>query len=147
MLTLICAVDRCAVGQGDHTGGSSSRVAAHGVVGVTVGCQMLVIKPFYIPESVICHSHFGKEAFNSHVVGHEIDARPIQPLRHNWNVLEAMHKVFRDIFLELKAVGYLTSAEVVAKLLVQKVIRISNYLSGNDIMSTHELAEGYTRPI
>lgn len=34
-----------------------------------------------------------------------------------------------------------------ANILVQQAIRISNDLYGNDVMSAHEMAKGYTKPV
>lgn len=75
-----------------------------------------------------------------------INGKPIPPRRHMKNVLESKHRVIRDIYLRLRAdcTEYTKDKNM---LLVDKAFRISNDLYGNDMMSSHELAKGYTRPI
>lgn len=68
------------------------------------------------------------------------------PRRHNKNILESKHGVIREIFLRLKNENS-NAAYTTDFLLVQQSFRISNDLYGNDELSAHELAKGYTRPV
>ena len=51
----------------------------------------------------------------------------------------------RDIFLRL--LENENNEDTMPQLIVQEALRISNDLYGNDVMSSHELAKGYTHPI
>ena len=76
-----------------------------------------------------------------------IEARPIPPLRHNKNILESKHRITRNVFLRLPSAAQACDSSPDTSVLVLQSIRISNDLYGNDVMSAHELAKGYTRPL
>lgn len=47
----------------------------------------------------------------------------------------------------MNANGKDNNGELPSSVLVQQVFRISNDLYGNEVLSAHELAKGYTRPV
>ena len=108
--------------------------------------ESLCITPFRVPEDVLFDPAFDNTDFKDCLTSHGINARPIPPRRHNKNVLESKHKIFRDVYLRLKAENEPATKEH-DRLLVQQAIRITNDLYGTDFCSANELAKGYTRPI
>ena len=101
------------------------------------------ISPFWAPEAIQFDQAFDNAKFQDYLQLYDITPRPIPARRHNKNVLESKHRVIRDIFLRLSDHQENTNEG----LLIQQAIRISNDLYGNDVLSAHELAKGYTRPI
>lgn len=101
------------------------------------------ISPFWAPESIQCDQAFDNSKFKSYLSIYDISPRPIPARRHNKNVLESKHRILRDMFLRLSA----HSPEISESLIVQQTFRIANDLYGNDVLSSSELAKGYTRPI
>lgn len=64
------------------------------------------------------------------------------PRRHEKNPIEPKHGLIRSIFLRLRLVD--TSEH--ASILSLQAARISNNLYGNDLVSSFELAMGFTHP-
>jgi len=110
--------------------------------------ESLWISAFWEPKAVQFDQAFDNSIFKTYLEKHNIEARPIPARRHNKNVLESKHKVIRDVFLRLvENYGDDTKENEFPSLIVQEALRICNDLYGNDVMSAHELAKGYTRPI
>ena len=58
-------------------------------------------------------------------------------------MFESNHLVLRGIFLRIQSASPLEDP----RLLISKMFRVSIDLYGNNVASSHELANGYTRPI
>ncbi len=101
------------------------------------------ISHFWAPESMQFDQAFDNSEFKRYFSSYDIECRPIPARRHNKNALESKHRIIRDILLLLNY--YINEKE--HPLLVQQALRISNDLYGNDVISSHELAKDYTRPI
>lgn len=101
------------------------------------------ISQFWEPEEVQFDQAFDNTPFKDYLKMYGINPRPVPARRHNKNVIESKHKIMRDIFLKLS----FEKPEELGALFVQQAIRITNDLYGNDIMSSNELAKGYTRPV
>lgn len=61
----------------------------------------------------------------------------IPPKRYNKNVQNSKHRIITDIYICLKMQS--ENSTTSDCLLEQRSLRISNYLYGNDVMSTKEL--------
>eukprot|EP00171_Calliarthron_tuberculosum_P022021 IDg22021t1 len=103
------------------------------------------ISQFWIPETVLADKAFDNDMFKSFTSKYGIKLKILPPRRHSKNVIESKHKVIRDIYLRLKAENE-AEEEMADQLFVQQALRISNDLYGNDVMSAHELAKGFSRP-
>jgi len=113
-----------------------------------INFESLWISPFWEPKAVQFDQAFDNSIFKNYLLKHDIEGRPIPARRHNKNVLESKHRVIRDVFLRLMEDNDGDINEnAPPELIVQESLRICNDLYGNDVMSSHELAKGYTRPI
>ena len=101
------------------------------------------IAQFWSPHTVVGDKAYDCEECLSYRSGFGSKFRLVPRQRHNKNPMESKHKVIRDIFIRLKSANQDKSSS----LLAQQAIRISNDLYGNDVVSAHELAKGYTRPV
>ena len=101
------------------------------------------ISPLCAPSYIQFDQAFDSNEFKTFLSLHDINAKPIPPRYHNRNVIESKHKINRDTFLRIKS----NNEELSEKLTAQQAIRISNCLYGDDVCSSHELANGFTRPV
>lgn len=101
------------------------------------------ITAFWCPETILYDPAFHNSEFEDYVKALDIPIFPLPSRRHNINVLESKHRIIRDVYLRLKHANGSKPHPV----LVVEAIRISNDLYGNDVMSAHELAKRYTRPL
>eukprot|EP00171_Calliarthron_tuberculosum_P001315 IDg1315t1 len=104
------------------------------------------ISAFWTPDQCLFDQAFNNDIFKNYLLKLNISPRAIPSRRHNKNVLESKHRIIRDIYIRLKH-QYGNDSDNLASVLVQRALRISNDLYGNDVMSANELAKGYTRPI
>ena len=104
------------------------------------------ISAFWAPDTVLYDRAFNTNVFKSYLSDLWCEMKPIPPRRHNKNVLESKHRIIRDVYLRLKD-GQKDQHTPNESLFVQQALRISNNLYGNEVMSAHELAKGYTYPI
>ena len=134
-----------------HIMDSYSRYSAGSVVSSTTMGEAIPIfdahwiSAFWAPDTVLYDRAFNTNMFKSYLSDLGSEMRPIPPRRHNKNVLEYKHRIIRDVYLRLKDTkkDQDTPNE---SLFVQQALRIST-LYGNEVMSAHELAKGYTYPI
>lgn len=101
---------------------------------------------FWIPTVLVFDPAFKTELFGKFMEKCGIDYRPLPPRRHGKNVIEPKHRIIREIYLRLNAESS-NDPTVTGNVLVQQAIRISNDLFGNDVLSAHEMAKGYTKPV
>jgi len=104
------------------------------------------LSQFWEPEVVAFDQAFNSDIFLKFLGKYGIEARPLPSRRHNKNVLESKHRIIRDVYIRLKADAE-GDPTLSGRTLVQQALRISNDLYGNDVMSSQELAKGYTRPV
>ncbi|CAN8074685.1 unnamed protein product [Agarophyton chilense] len=104
------------------------------------------ILPFGPPGKVFYDPAFKTVELKKYLSGYGIDTKSLHLRRRNKNVIESNHRIIRDIYLRLKHSNS-TMDILNPSLLVQQSLYISNELNGNNLMSAHELAKGYTRPL
>ena len=96
------------------------------------------VSQFWVPEAIVLDPAFKNSQFADYMFKHDIEARPTPPRQHNKNVIEAMHKFIRDVYLRLKhkIPDCLVEDQ---KLIIQQALRVSNDICGTDVFSVHEL--------
>ena len=104
------------------------------------------ISQFWMPGGVIFDQAFDNSMFRSYLNKCDIEPIALPPRRHNKNFLESKHKILRDIYIRLKHCNDIGNF-VTEDIIIQQTFRISNDLYGNDVMSSHEIAKGYSRPV
>lgn len=104
--------------------------------------ELIWISQFWPPDAVHADGVFHNEAFQSFLAKYDIQLRPVPPRRPKGNMIVTSHGVIRSIFVRLCHSNITESAAVLA---IQSV-RISNDLYGNDVVSSFELAKGFTCP-
>ena len=97
---------------------------------------------FWPPSTVLGDAAFKRDVFINFLRMNDTEFCPIPPRRHNKNVLESKHGVIRGIFLRL-----LNEDQSNAELAAVQAVPISNDLYGSDILSSFEMAKGFTKPV
>lgn len=87
---------------------------------------------------------FNNNEFAEYIKQSHIKFRPVPPRRHSKNPLESKHNIIRSIFLRLNASS---DPQIPPELMAYRAIRISNDLYGSDVLSSFELAKGFTKPL
>ena len=101
------------------------------------------ITEFWPPHALQYDRAFATSEFEKFLDEYGIQKRRIPARRHNKLAIESKHRSIRDIFIRLEVANPQTEKS----LLVHRALRISNDLYGNEVLSAHEQAKGYTRPI
>ena len=101
------------------------------------------LSQFWIPESVRADKSFLCGSFESFCDSRDIKISPVPPHRHSKNAIESKHGIIRSVFLKMKH----APPDVSHELLAMRAVSVSNDLYGNDLMSSFELAKGFTKPV
>jgi len=125
---------------------SGSVVESTGMMDSIEAFESTWLNEFWMPKALTFDPAFKNKMFEKFAEKYGIALRPLPPRRHSKNVIESKHRIIRDVYLRLKS-AFKDDPTVNGKILVNQSLRISNDLYGNDVMSAHELAKGYTRPI
>ena len=100
------------------------------------------ITHFWYPNIIRGDKAFMEGEFKKYMDSRDIKFDLVPPGRHSRNAIESKHRAIRSIYLRLKEDKSL-SIEACAV----KAVSISNDLYGSSIMSSFELAKGYSKPI
>ena len=98
---------------------------------------------FWTPDAVLGDKAFAGGKFREMLDKIGVKFRLVPPRRHIKNPIESKHGIIRSIFLRLRHANPDESAEVSAV----RAVTISNDLYGNDVMSSFEMAKGFTKPV
>ena len=107
--------------------------------------EMIWVSQYGYPESLLADQAFITDEFKRYADSVGMNLLPVPSRRHNKNVLESKHRVLRDIFNRIKECN--STSDSTDQMVVQQVMRIANNLYGNDVVSSYELAKGYTLPL
>lgn len=122
---------------------SASIVSSTSLENVIMGFESSWLSQFWLPDAIQADSAFAGSIFKNYLASRGIRLRLVPPRRHSRNPLESKHGIIRSIFLKLCAAEPNTSFDPHAI----RSVSISNDLYGNDVMSSYELAKGFTKPI
>lgn len=132
-----------------HCMDTATRCSAAFVVSSTAlddavfGFENCWVNQFWLPESIHGDKAFAVGKFKQYMDERSISFRLVPPNLHSKNPLESKHGVIRSIFLKLRN----AEPDVSPELHACRAVAISNDLYGNDVMSSYELAKGYTKPV
>lgn len=98
---------------------------------------------FWLPVSVQGDKAFAHGSFRKFLDESGVSFRLVPPRRHSKNPLESKHGIIRSIYLKLRVADPEGSSELHAL----RAVAVSNDLYGNDVMSSFELAKGFTKPV
>jgi len=101
------------------------------------------LSQFWQPSAILGDKAFAHGSFKSYLESCEIRFKCVPPRRHSKNPLERKHGIIRSIFLKLQT----ASTDTQPELLALRAVEISKDLYGNDVMSSSEMAKGYTKPV
>lgn len=92
---------------------------------------------FWSPTAVLGDPAYNNKKFFQYLLSLIIKFNPIQPRRHNKNVLYSKHGVIGSIFLRMKR-----DDATCPKLASVQAVRISNDLYGSGVPSAFEMVKG-----
>lgn len=96
---------------------------------------------FWPPAAIQGDQAFKNEVLTTFPRDHAIEIRLTRPRRHSENVIESKHGIIRSVYLPLCAFA----STLLSTRAAQKAISVSNDLYGSSLLSTFELANGYSR--
>lgn len=108
-----------------------------------VGMEATWMSEFWPPRAVQRDLSFQHAEFLDYIHKYGIEFLPVPPRRHHKNKLEPKHAIIGSIYLRLTSATPSEERDVMAL----QAIRISNDLYGNDVMSSFEIAMGFTKPM
>lgn len=100
------------------------------------------LSPFWPPESAQADHAFNISLFTTFLDSHGTGFRPTPPRRLSKIVLESKHAITSSISIRLCT----HTPGLPIEISLKRAIRISNHLYGSAVLSTYELANGFTRP-
>ena len=121
---------------------SCSIVTSASLSDAILAFESCCLSQFWPPPAVLGDLAFNHDEFKHYLSSIGIEFNPIPPRRHNKNVLESKYGVIRSMFLRLTSEGSLSP-----KLADMQSVRISNDLYGSEILSSFEMAKGFSRPV
>lgn len=108
-----------------------------------IAFETLWMSPFWPSFAVQGDLAFLHPAFTTFLDDYNTLFRPIPPARHYKNLLDPKHGVIRSVYLRLKS----AAPDLFPSLFALSAVRISDELYGSNILSSFEIAKGYSKPI
>ena len=108
------------------------------------GFEACWLNQFWHPNKIQGDKAFNNGEFANYLQQLNIQFKPVPPKRHSRNPIESKHAIIRSVFIRLKENAGIESN---LQQLAYQAVTTSNDLYGNNVMSSFEVAKGYTKPL